>query len=118
MILADSSVWIDHFRTPNERLTQLADEQMLIIHPFVVGELSLGSLKDRGMTLRYLNGLPHAPLAHVEEVAEMIELRRLFSRGLGYIDVHLLASAMLASIGVWTRDRRLREAAILLGVAA
>lgn len=117
MILADSSVWIDHFRTPNERIFQLADEQMLIVHPFVVGELSLGSLRDRGITLRFLNGLPHAPVAHIEEVAEMIERRRLFSRGLGYVDVHLLASAMLASIGLWTRDRRLREAAILLGIA-
>jgi len=118
MILADSSVWIDHFRSRDDLLSRLIATQQLLLHPFVVGELSLGSLKDRALTIRFLNALPQAPVARIEEVSILIEQERLFGCGLGYVDIHLVASAMLARCTLWTRDARLHGIAVRLGIAS
>lgn len=89
----------------------------IFIHPFIIGELSLGSLRKRTVVLNYLNDLPQAIVADNAEVMEFIEKYYLFGLGIGYIDAHLLASARLTSIPLWTRDNRLHEAATKLGVS-
>lgn len=119
MILADSSVWIDHLRAADESLTELLNEGKVLMHAFVIGELALGTFQRRDAFLRDLRKLPGAPVATDEEVLHLIERHRLFGMGIGYVDAHLLASAQLGNdVGLWTRDRRLAEAAGRIGVAA
>jgi hypothetical protein len=86
------------------------------MHPFVSGELACGNLKNRVAVLSDLHALPHAKLASDTEVLQLIEDRRLWGRGLGWIDMHLLASALLSDCGFWTIDKRLGEAAMKLGL--
>ena len=119
MILADTSIWIDHFRVGNSELqTQLANRNILI-HSFIVAELALGSLRNRVQTLTYLDRLPQARLAQLGEVRQMIESRSLWSQGLGLIDAHLLASTFLnPTTLLWTRDKHLRTIAKSFGVLA
>ncbi len=118
MILPDASVWIDHLARPNEVLARAFELKSVAAHPFVVGELSLGSLKNRRAYLAGLNDLPRAPVATIAEVAALIEWHQLYSRGIGYVDVHLLASArMMPGSRLWTRDNRLHTQAKRLGVA-
>ena len=119
MILADSSIWIDHFKVANLAFSKLIRTRQVLMHPFVVGELALGSLKDREQTIVRLGRFKAADLARHDEVMAMIEAERLFSRGLGYVDAHLLASTRISkNCKLLTRDRRLREAAEALGIAA
>ncbi|MES2445401.1 MAG: type II toxin-antitoxin system VapC family toxin [Pseudomonadota bacterium] len=119
MILADSAIWIDHLRAPNLIFAEALQRQRILCHPLVIGEVAMGSLKDRAAILRSLSKLDQADVARNEEVLRLVEERRLFSRGLGFIDAHLLASALLTpSCKLWTRDRRLEKAAAELGVAA
>ena len=119
MILADTSIWIDHFKVPNLLVSRAIVDERLYVHEFVVGELALGSLRQRPKTLYYLSTFADAPVADHIQVLDLIERVPLYSRGLGYIDAHLLASCMLAgNCKLLTRDRRLREAAERLGVAA
>lgn len=119
MILADSSVWIDHLRRSNAVLTDLLNGGGVLAHPFVIGELALGSLHQRDVILSSLRGLPMATIAEDAEVAGFIEQHRLFGLGIGYIDAHLLASVRLTpGAALWTRDRRLHEVASRLGAAA
>jgi hypothetical protein len=115
MVLADTSVWIQHFRVGEPDLIERLSEGLVVIHPFVMGELACGSLKNRSAILSYLRGLPRAPLASNSEVFSMVESRRLWGRGLGWIDVHLLASALLSGCRLWTLDKRLSTAARELG---
>jgi predicted nucleic acid-binding protein len=118
MVLADSSIWIDHFRGKESHLSTLLHDDRVTIHAHVLGELAVGSLKDRASTLSDLSELPASPLATEEEVLELIEGRRIFGRGIGYTDAHLLASAMLGeSVTLWTRDSRLAGVADELGIA-
>jgi predicted nucleic acid-binding protein len=117
MILADTSVWIDHFRSANERLSVLASTGELLIHPLVLGELAVGSLKNRGAVLVELRDLTPAVVAGDDEVMSMIETKVLWGLGLGFIDVCLLASAVLTNCGLWTRDARLTAAATKLRVS-
>ena len=116
-MLVDTSVWIDHFRRPNADLAWLLDEGRVSTHPFVIGELACGSLARRAEVLRLMSALPFAPVATHDEVMAFIERRRLHGAGLGWIDVHLLASARLAGQSLWSADRRLRTAALRLGFA-
>lgn len=116
MVLVDTSVWVDHFRKGSSRLSVLLNEGQAVCHPFVVGELACGSLKQRAEVLRLLGTLRPARLAEHEEVLHFIDLHRLMGKGLGYIDVHLLASAYLTRIPLWTLDKRLDHAAALLGM--
>lgn len=119
MILVDSSVWIDHLRRASPVLAELLAQRRVLSHPFVVGELAMGSLKDRGQVIADLSELPMAQLADDREVLSLVERCKIFARGIGYVDAHLLASARLTpETSLWTRDRRLRAVAEELGVAA
>jgi len=118
MILVDTSVWVHHLRRDNRRLRDVLEDGMVLTHPFVVGELACGSLRNRRETLGHLLALPQAPAAEHEEVLRWVETERLFGRGLGWIDVHLLASARLSGSALWTLDKRLGRVASLLGISA
>ena len=119
MILADSSVWIDHLRFGQKEMSKHLNQGHIAVHPFIVAELALGSLRDRVKTLALLDLLPQVRVAQLAEVRLMIETRQLFSRGLGLIDAHLIASVFLdPSTLLWTRDKRLRKAGEDLGIHA
>ena len=119
MIVADSSVWIDHWRVADLNFRRLLMDKRVVMHPYVLGELALGSLKDRRQTIADLSDLMSLRPASPQEVLHLIEVNRLFSRGMGYVDLHLLAAALLhGDCQLLTRDRRLREAAEQFGIAA
>lgn len=118
MVLADTSVWVDHFRRGSPRLSALLDLGEVLCHPFVIGELACGDLRRRAEPLALLQALPSAQRATDEEVLAFIERHRLHGRGLGLVDMHLLASCALARALLWTADRRLRKAADDLGLGA
>jgi predicted nucleic acid-binding protein len=108
VILVDTSVWVDHLRTANPILVRLLEQGRVLVHPFIVGELALGNLRDRRMTLSALEQMPQAVRARDDEVLNFIETSRLHGLGIGYVDAHLLASARLtADTTFWTRDKRL-----------
>lgn len=112
MVLVDTSVWIDHLHTSEPQLVDLLNKQQVLIHPFVVGEMACGSLKNRSDILYFLQHLPQTPVATLSEVLYLLDAHRLMGRGLGFVDLHLLAATQLASPAqLWTRDKRLRAAA-------
>jgi hypothetical protein len=112
LILVDTSVWVDHLRRGTPVLTAVLQRGGVLMHPFVLGELACGNLKNRGNVLQLLGDLPQAPIATDPEALDFIERRTLMGRGIGYIDVHLLASVALAgSAQLWTRDKRLAAVA-------
>ena len=118
MILVDTSVWVDHLRSGDAQLVDLLERGAVLMHPFVVGEIACGSLSDRSSTLELLEDLPAAVVAEGEEVLAFIERHVLHGKGIGYVDVHLLASVVLTEgASLWTRDKRLRIAAEDLGRA-
>lgn len=110
-MLVDTSVWVDHLRKRNPALVELLEQAQVWTHSFVIGELASGNLAQRGRVLGALAELPHAPLASHEEVMSFVENRRLMGRGLGWVDLHLLASATLAKLPFWTVDKRLSTVA-------
>jgi predicted nucleic acid-binding protein len=115
-VLVDTSVWIDHLRRGNRRLaSELADGEVLT-HPFVIGELACGNLRNRAEVLSLLGDLVAAPGAGHGEVMAFVDAHELMGSGLGWIDVHLLASAALAGAPLWSLDRRLSAAAAKLGL--
>lgn len=107
MILADTSVWIDHFRSGEPALVELLNEGAVLIHPLVIEELACGNLSRRDEILELLKALPAAPPAAHEEVLDFIGKERLYGAGLGAVDAHLLASARLAHAKLWTKDKAL-----------
>jgi hypothetical protein len=111
MVLVDTSVWVAHLRYGNVGLETLLNEGEVVSHPFVIGELACGNLKNRSEILYLLKTLPMAVQAEHEEVMEFVETHSLMGKGLGYIDAHLLASALLSDIALWTLDRILVHAA-------
>ena len=118
MILVDTSVWVDHLRRGDPGLVALLERAAVVMHPFVVGEIACGSLKDRQSLLELLHDLPGAVIATDNEAMQFIERHRLFGKGIGYIDVHLLASvALTGGAQLWTRDQRLRQVAAAMGFA-
>ncbi len=118
MILVDTSVWIDHLRSGEPALATALEGGRVLMHPFVLGELACGNLKNRSEVLWLLRDLPAAPTATDPEALVLIERRALMGRGIGYIDVHLLASTALEGVArLWTRDRRLAETAAELELA-
>lgn len=119
MILVDTSVWIDHLRSGDALLAGLLDEGQVLSHPFIIGELALGNLRQRESILADLLELPQAFAAGDDEVMHFIDRERLFGFGIGYLDAHLLAATRLTQgAALWTRDRRLSAAAERLSLAA
>lgn len=118
MILVDTSVWIEHLRRGAERLRSLLESDQVLCHPFVVGELACGTLRNRNKILNNLRALPEARVAGQQEVLRFLEGHHLYGRGLGWVDAHLLASTLLTECMLWTLDRPLRRAAATLEVLA
>jgi len=116
MVLVDTSVWVSHLRDGDSLLENLLNLGMVVCHPFVVGELAFGNLKKRSEILTLLNALPFAKMATHEEVMEFIDLRQLMGKGLGYVDVHLLSSAMLSETPILTYDQKLHGIAAKLNI--
>ena len=117
MILVDTSVWIDHLRAGDAGLAALLIGNLVLTHPFVIGELACGNLHNRAKVLTLLKDLPQAPVAANDEVLFFIERHELMGNGIGYIDAHLLAAVSLAGPAwLWTRDKRLRKTAIFLEI--
>jgi hypothetical protein len=119
MVLADTTIWVDHFRALNDKLRILLENEQIAMHPFIVAELALGSLKQRAVHLKALDDLPAVQVARLDEVRRMIEAHSLYCRGVGLIDAHLIASCLIhPPTMLWTNDRRLSEIAETLGIAA
>lgn len=116
MILVDTSVWIDHLHKDDQVLATALEQEQVLMHPFVIGELACGNLRNRSEVLSLLHKLPQTTVASDAEVLSFIEGRNLMGRGIGYLDAHLLASAALETVRLWTRDRRLAAAARALNL--
>jgi len=112
MILVDTSVWIDHLRKNNQHLQFLLLEGDVACHPLVIGELVCGNLKKRKEIISLLRALPMVPQIEFDEYLYFVEKHKLYGKGIGFIDIHLLASAKLAQTKLWTLDKRLKSAAI------
>ncbi len=118
MILVDTSVWVDHLRRGDPGLVDLLERSIVIVHPFVVGEIACGNLHNREAILELLQDLPAAAVAEGDEVLRFIESHVLHGKGIGYVDVHLLASvALTEGARIWTRDKKLRLVAQMMGRA-
>ncbi|MYE55146.1 MAG: type II toxin-antitoxin system VapC family toxin [Chloroflexi bacterium] len=116
-VLADTSVWIDHFRSENPRFVNLLNNGEVLIHPMVIGKLACGNLRNRSATLEILNELPAIRVIEYGDILDLIDYNRLMGKGIDYVDVHLLASVdMDGSALLWTLDRRLRDAAAELSI--
>ena len=117
MVLVDTSVWVAHLRHGAVGLEALLHGGRVLCHPFIVGELSCGNLRNRSEIISLLQRLPGAIQAEHEEVMQFIDNNGLMGKGLGYIDIHLLAAARLTGVPLWTLDKRLLEAVKKLGLA-
>jgi predicted nucleic acid-binding protein len=118
LILVDTSVWVDHLRGGNARLKGLLRDELVLVHPFILGELALGRLKKRSEILGLLGEMPRAEAASHDEVLEFLERHALAGSGVGWVDVHLLVSAAFSGVSLWTLDRRLAVAAGRLALSA
>ncbi len=116
MILVDTSVWVDHLRRGNASLSTSLESAEVLCHPFIIGELACGNLTRRKEILSLLSKLPECPVAEHDEMLAFVETNRLMASGIGWIDVHLLASVALSQAQLWTLDRRLAEIARSLGL--
>ena len=116
MVLIDSSVWIDHFKRSNPDLSHLLENQQVCMHPFVIGELACGGFKNRKEILSLLHALPNCSCVDNDEVLFFIEQHQLMGRGIGLIDLHLLASCIIEGHRLWSSDRRLKAVAALLRI--
>jgi hypothetical protein len=116
VVLVDTSIWVAHLRTGNAHMSALLHQGNVLSHPFIIGELACGRIRNRDEILSLLHALPQARTATDSEVLQFIQVHRLMGAGLGLVDVHLLASARLSSASLWTSDRRLGAAARRLGV--
>jgi len=117
MILVDTSVWIDYFREGLPELAERLGRSVVVMHPFVVGELACGNFSNRDKTLELLQQLRSVTVADHDEVLSFIRARRLHGRGVGYVDVHLLAAAAIEGCQLWTMDKRLHALAATLDIA-
>jgi predicted nucleic acid-binding protein len=117
MILADTSVWIDYFREGLPELSERLRRGDVVMHPFVVGELACGNFSNREETLGLLQQLRSATVAEHDEVMTFIRAQKLYGRGVGYVDIHLLAAATLERCQLWTLDKRLNAMAMNMGIA-
>jgi predicted nucleic acid-binding protein len=117
MVLVDTSVWIAHFKKGNRRLVELLSNGEVACHPFIIGELACGRLKNRAEILSLMQALSTVPMAEHEEILRFIEAHDLTGMGIGLVDVHLLASALLTGIPLWTYDRKLKTTAKKFGIS-
>jgi len=117
MILVDTSVWVAHLREGNVGLDSLLIDGQVVSHPLIIGELACGNLENRSDILTLLSTLPMATQAEHDEVMQFIENHTLMGKGLGFIDMHLLVSATLSEVSLWTLDRRLNQVSSQLGLA-
>jgi hypothetical protein len=118
MILADTSIWIDYLRGRNQEMEKLLNSGQIIMHPFVLAEISLGSLRNRDKTLATMEKLLQIGVAQLSEVRQMIEANGLYSKGIGLVDAHLIASCLLSpGMRLWTRDARLEAIARTMGIS-
>jgi hypothetical protein len=115
-MLVDTSVWVDHLRRGNARLESCLENGEVECHPFVIGELACGNLRNRAEVLQLLAALPRVLAADHEEVLAFVESKRLMGRGLGWVDAHLLVSALLSRTSLWTLDKRLAAEASALQI--
>ena len=118
MILVDTSVWVDHLRRGSRELSAILTEGLVVCHPFVIGELACGNMRNRAEILSLLAALPSATVAGHDEAMRLLSGRKLHGKGLGWIDVHILASSLLSGCTLWTKDRALAAAARTLKVDA
>ena len=116
MVLVDTSVWVEHLRSGNVGLENLLNEGRVVCHLFIVGELACGNLSNRSEILSLLQALPLVNHAEHEEVMHLIENYSLMGKGLGYIDMHLIVSALLTKVSIWTLDKKLKEVSSKLGL--
>ena len=116
-VLVDTSIWVNHLRSGNVHLENMLNNTEVICHPLVIGELACGNLKNRKEILTLLASLPMAPEVDYDEALDFIELNNLMGKGLGFIDVMLLASSRLVGLPIWTNDRKLRESAQKLSIS-
>jgi hypothetical protein len=117
MVLVDTSIWVSHLRHGSRQLQNLLNDAEVMCHPFIIGELACGNLKNRIEILSLLRALPSAPTIQFDEFLFFIEQNQLIGIGIGFVDVHLLASAQLAGVPLWTRDKCLKPAATRLKLA-
>ena len=117
MVITDTSIWVTHLRQGSRQLEKLLIDAEVMCHPFIIGELACGNLKNRNEIISLLQSLPMAPTIEFDEFIFFIERNRLTGSGIGFIDVHLLASAQLTGIPLWTADKRLKSAATKLDLA-
>lgn len=116
MILVDTSIWIDHLREGCRVLAKFLNNGEVLCHPFIIGELACGNLRQRREIIALLQALPHLDRVPDDEVLYFIEKHRLFGKGLGFVDMHLLASCSMDTAQLWTKDRRLKKIAEDLGM--
>ena len=120
LILIDTNIWIEHFKSENNDLSALLEAGRVVMHPFIVAELALGGLRDRMMTLASLEFLPELPVAELHEIRQLIEVRKLYTQGIGLVDAHLVASLIIVQTPteLWTDDDGLTRVAEKLGFLA
>jgi predicted nucleic acid-binding protein len=111
MVLVDTSIWVTYLRRGNRQLEKLLMDAEVMCHPFIIGELACGNLKNRNEIISLLQSLPSAPTIEFDEFIFFIDRNHLMGKGIGFVDVHLLASAQLTGIPLWTADKRLKSAA-------
>ena len=116
MVLVDTSLWVDHLREGNARLAIMLNEGTVVCHPFIIGEIASGTIRNRLEILSLLQSLPMAETVEQNEVLQFIEHNKLAGKGLSYVDIHLLASAVLTGIPLWTLDKQLKQASVKLGI--
>lgn len=117
MVITDTSIWVTHLRQGSRQLEKLLIDAEVMCHPFIIGELACGNLNNRNEIISLLQSLPMAPTIEFDEFIFFIERNRLMGIGIGFVDVHLLASAQLIGIPLWTADKRLKSAATKLDLA-
>ena len=115
-ILVDTSVWIKHLRESDKNLIRLLEKGLVACHPFIIGELACGGIKNRYEIISLLNDLPSTDIVDHSEIMEFIEYQKIMNKGIGYVDVHLLGSALVSETPLWTFDKALKRVANQLSI--
>jgi predicted nucleic acid-binding protein len=115
-VLVDTSVWVKHLREGEKNLAQLLEQGLVACHPFIIGELACGGIQNRHEIMSLLNDLPSTDTLDHDDIMEFIEYRKMMNKGIGYIDVHLLASALISETPLWTFDKALNKVANQLSI--